>query len=274
MSIEKYVSFAAKSFTLPDICVRLRTILDDPRSSAEDLGDVISVDPSLTAKVLRLANSSLFRFPSQIESVSKAINVIGGEALYNLVIAETASSAFKKFDTASIDIDKHWYASVYCGMVAKNIALQLNIRGAERFFVMGILQNLSELVVAKRAPKQYLKYVESEVQGLPSDKQQAHFGFTFANCSGIILENWHLPMGLFYPVTHMNDIERQSSDLDIAVLALASRVTVSQLEQEKYKDIELVAPEIANMVTLDKELVSHSAEYAEVETSKVVSLIS
>ena len=70
MSLDKYVAFAAKSFTLPDMCVRLRSTLDDPHSSAEDIGQLISADPSLTAKVLRLANSSLFRFPSQIETLS------------------------------------------------------------------------------------------------------------------------------------------------------------------------------------------------------------
>ncbi|MEC9169525.1 MAG: HDOD domain-containing protein, partial [Pseudomonadota bacterium] len=190
MSLDKYVSYAAKSFTLPDICVRLRSTLDDPRSSAEDIGELISADPSLTAKVLRLANSSLFRFPSQVESVAKAISVIGGEALYNLVIAETASTAFKRFDTKLINLDKHWYASVYCGMVAKSLAMRLNVRGAERFFVMGILQNLSELVVAKKETKRYQSYLNAETNGLPHVNQLEHFGFTFAQCSGIILENW------------------------------------------------------------------------------------
>ena len=87
MTLNKYVALAAKSFALPEVCIRIRAVLDDPRSSAEDLGALISVDPSLTAKVLRLANSALFRFPSQVESISKAISVIGGEALYNLVVA-------------------------------------------------------------------------------------------------------------------------------------------------------------------------------------------
>lgn len=273
MSIEKYVAFAAKSFALPDICVRLRAVLDDPRSTADDLGNLIGVDPSLTAKVLRLANSSLFRFPSQIESVSKAINVIGGEALYNIVVAETAGTAFKHFETKYVSIDKHWYSSVYCGMVAKSLAMRLNIRGADRFFVMGMLQNLSELVVAKRSPKRYVAYLDSKSNGLPDEGQRAHFGFTFAHCSGIILQNWNLPLGLSQPVTHMNDGDHQASDIDVGVLALANKITISQLEQEMYGDIELFTSEIANTVSLDMELVRMSAEYAEIETAKVVSLI-
>ena len=218
MPLEKYVSYAAKSFTLPEICVRLRSTLDNPRSSIEDIAVLISADPSLTAKVLRLANSSLFRFPSQIESVTKAINVIGGEALYNLVIAETATTAFKHFDTLLIDLDKHWHASVYCGMVAKSLAMRLNVRGAERFFVMGILQNLSELIVAKKEPKLYDNYRNGKKSDLPHIEQLAHFGFTFAHCSGIILEKWHLPICLFYPVSFMNDAAKYTSDVDVCVL--------------------------------------------------------
>lgn len=273
MSIEKYVAFAAKSFALPDVCVRLRAVLDDPRSSADDMGNLISVDPSLTAKVLRLANSSLFRFPSQIESVSKAINVIGGEALYNIVVAETAGSAFKCFETKYVNLDKHWYASVYCGMVAKSLAMRLNIRGADRFFVMGMLQNLSELVVAKRAPKRYVAYLNTKEGTLPDDNQVAHFGFTFAQCSGIIMENWNLPAALAAPVLHMNNKEKQNSDIDVSILALANNVTVSHLEGDIYRDITLFTKEIANVIAPDKELVRISAEYAEIETSKVVSLI-
>ena len=48
MSLDKYVSYAAKSFTLPDICVRLRSTLDDPRSSAEDIGELISAEASVS----------------------------------------------------------------------------------------------------------------------------------------------------------------------------------------------------------------------------------
>lgn len=273
MSLEKFVSFAVKSFTLPDVCVRIRTVLDDPRSSAEDIGQLISIDPSLTAKVLRLANSSLFRFPSQIDSVAKAVNVIGGEALYNLVIAETASTAFKSFDNELIELDKHWHASVYCGMVAKSVAKRLNIRGAERFFVMGILQNLSELVVAKRAPTCYEKYVSSDKTELPPARQLEHFGFTFSQCSGMILQDWKLPVGLFYPVIYINDESKQTVDVDVCVLALASRITLSQHDKESYGDMELFTPDMANTLHFDMEIIGNSIEYAELETAKIVALI-
>jgi HD-like signal output (HDOD) protein len=70
-------------------------MLDDGRSDFEDISQLIALAPSLSSKLLKLANSPLFRFESQIDSLTKAVNIIGGEALYNLFIAETASSAFE-----------------------------------------------------------------------------------------------------------------------------------------------------------------------------------
>ncbi|MBQ4830951.1 HDOD domain-containing protein [Alteromonas sp. MMG017] len=273
MSLDKYVSFATKSFTLPDICIRIRSVLDNPRSSASDLGDLISLDSSLTAKVLRLANSSLFRFPSQVESVSKAINIIGGEALYNLVVAETANTAFKYFDTQLINLDKHWFDSVYCGMVAKHLAKASNMRGSERFFVMGILQNLSELVIAKRSPELYKSYIEQDNDMLLGARQIQHFGFTFSNCSGTILENWKLPLVLYYPVMHANDMSRQATDSDIALLALASRVTAMQQNEKTDANIELFLEDIANNSGVNIDDVANAIEFADRETAKISMLI-
>ena len=62
MALEQYVAQATQSFTMPDICIRLRSVLDDPRSDISDIGKLISVDPSLSGKILKLANSALFRF--------------------------------------------------------------------------------------------------------------------------------------------------------------------------------------------------------------------
>ena len=71
----------------------------------------------------------------------------------------------------------------------------------------------------------------------------------------------------------MNDVSRQAVDVDVSVLALSSRITINQLEPQRYGDIALFTPEIANNIDLDMEVINNSAEYAEVETTKVSSLI-
>jgi hypothetical protein len=87
------------------------------------------------------------------------------------------------------------------------------------------------------------------------------------------LESWNLPIGLFYPITHVNDEVRQSSDREIGVLALSNRIAVRQLDKENHSGIELFTSEIANTVSLDMEMVSNATDYAERETVKIAALI-
>lgn len=273
LSLNKYVAFAAKSFSMPDVCLRLRERIDDPRSNAADIAQLICIDPSLTAKVLRLANSSLFRFPSEVESIEKAVNIIGGEALYNLVVAETTNSAFACFSSELINLDTHWYKSVYCGMLAKYLARHLQVRGSDRFFVMGILLNLSELVVAKCAPEGYLTYRDNE-SAIPShERQQEHFGFTFSYCSGTILRDWRLPLVIYYPVMNVDDQKKQLIDVDVGLLALASRITEMRQGKKCYNEIELFCKEVPNSVNADMDAIANAITFAEKETAKVSQLI-
>ncbi|NMH59178.1 HDOD domain-containing protein [Alteromonas ponticola] len=273
MSLTKYVSYASQSFTLPDICLRIRDILDDHRSDADDIARLISVDPSLTAKILRLANSALFRFPSQIGSISKAVNVIGGEALYNLVVAETANTAFTQFNSPLINPDQHWRNSVFCGMVAKYLAKHCRIRGIERFFVMGILQNLSELVVAKCSPEKYEAYLNDDSDLLPWVKQLSHFKFTFAHCSGTIMESWRLPLSLYFPVVHLHNDKQKVVDAEIAVLAIAVRTLFNEQQEDDNNKIELISPELEKIIKIEKETINDAIHYSRRETDMIASLV-
>lgn len=267
--MEKYVEYATQSFTLPNICLRLRDMLDDNRSDMDDLARLIGIDPSLTAKILKMANSALFRFPSQVDSITKAVSVIGGEALYNLVMAETASTAFKHFNSEHIRLDKHWVQSVYNGLVAKNIAKLCHIRGSERFFVMGILHNLSELVIAKHEPEKYLNYIQRSSELLPWENQQEEFGFSFAECSGAIMEKWKLPLPLFYPVSHVHDLDKQTADIDIGLLACSLRVTIREKNKAAYGNIELLPSNAANNLKVSGEDLANAVSHANSETDKI-----
>jgi HD-like signal output (HDOD) protein len=268
MSITPIIKYANKSFTLPDTCIRLRQVLDDPRSSAEDMAQVMSVDPSLCAKVLRLANSALFRFPSQVISISKALNIIGGEAAYNISMAETANLAFKSFTTEHIDFNQFWERSVFTGIIAKSIAQQIQKRGSERFFVMGILMNLSELVCATKLEAKYLNYLESKKTSTPLETQRSTFGFTFSNCSGLIIENWRLPENLYANMVQLSLYEHQQLQRDESILYIAATMADMQLGQSLLETPNLNMQAIQSIGLNDYEY-DIILEFAQAETSKI-----
>ena len=84
------VSGVVRLVSLPEVCIRVNEMLDDPKISASDIGKIISQDPGLTARLLKIVNSAFYGFPSRIETVSRAVTVIGLRELRGLVLAASA----------------------------------------------------------------------------------------------------------------------------------------------------------------------------------------
>jgi HD-like signal output (HDOD) protein len=247
-------------------------MLDDPRSGVKEMAQLMSLDPSLSAKVLRLANSALFRFPSQVTSVPKALNIIGGEAAYNISMAETANLAFKSFTTPLLDFNQFWEKSVLTGVIAQAVAQQTQERGSERFFVMGILMNLSELVCATRLADKYQRYLERDEGRLALESQKEVFGFTFAQCSGLILEGWHLPENLYTAMRGLNLYEHQQLGKDESIMYLSATMADLNQGQAILQNAELHLQAIQCIGLNDYEYdIIH--EFAQSESSKIAQAI-
>ena len=226
MTAKKYASKVKESFALPEVCVSIRNMLDNPQTDADDIAALISLDPSLCSKLLKLANSALFRFPSQISSISKAINIIGGEALYILVMSETAANAYQHFANDVVDLKRFWKQSVLCGVMAQNLCKTLKVRGSERFFLMGLLGNFAELVIAQQSPK-IAKACESEIKEVyPWQSQKKHLGFYYTDCTAEILKNWQLPTQLYEPLHLIHSAKAATENKEAAVLYLAYRTAL------------------------------------------------
>jgi HD-like signal output (HDOD) protein len=264
---------ASQSFVLPDICVRIRSMLDDDNTSLDDIGALIALDPSLSSKLLKLANSSLFRFESQIDTLSKAIGVIGGEALYNLVMAETASSAFEHFSSDVIDLKRFWLQSVYAGLVAKHLAKIARIRGSERFFVLGLLHNIGELLVAVQAPELAIKSSQYSETVCPWQKQQQILGFDYAQCSSELMQMWSLPSQLYLPIKYTHDENKALNNKEIAVIFCAVRASVAMANQDMYTIHQLVPPLVISALKLENYDLNAAVKYALMESDNIITLM-
>ncbi|NCP63823.1 MAG: HDOD domain-containing protein [Paraglaciecola sp.] len=264
---------ASQSFALPDICVRIRTMLDDSNTSLDDIGNLIALDPSLSSKLLKLANSPLFRFESQIDTLSKAIGVIGGEALYNLVMAETASSAFEHFSSDVIDLKRFWLQSVYAGLVAKHLAKIARVRGSERFFLLGLLHNIGELLVAVQAPDMAIQCNQYDAVTSPWKRQQQILGFDFARCSADLLEMWRLPSQLYTPVMHIHQENMALQNKEIAIIYIAVRASVGMTNDGLYTVGQLVTPLVLKSLKLDQDDLHDAVKYASMEADSIIAIM-
>jgi len=245
MKISDVVSAATNTFSLPQVCTKLREVLDDPRSEFSDLAKVIATDPILSAKLLRLANSAFFRFSQQVETVQKAVSIMGGEAVYDLAIAEAMSCAKNQFQSNLLDTNQLWLDSLFRGVLAKEIAKSKRVRGAERFFVLGIMSRLSEMVIAAHFESTYERYVNQKKLSLPWHAQRAELGFTFANANGAICEVWGLPPKICRPISTIFSVQHKHLDNDAKTLQLAIKMTFHHYKDPRFLDVSSLEPELS-----------------------------
>lgn len=270
MQASDYAVKATNSFALPDICLRIRDMLDDDNSAIEDIAKLVSLDPSLASKLLKLANSPLFRFRSQIDSLTKAVNVIGGEALYNLVMAETAGTAFEHFSNEQVDLAKFWKQSILTGLIAKHLAKLSRIRGSERFFLLGLLHNIGELVVTKQTPAKAISCLAFDENVSPWKIQKQTLGFTYADCTAEMLKLWHLPTQLHNPIKFLHDEEKALSNKEISIISTAACVAVALVNEDVYTAKSLVNIVVLEKAGLDEELLDDAINYALMEADKLL----
>ena len=140
--------------SLPHIFTEINRVISDPRSSAIHVANVISKDPNLTTKLLRIVNSAFYGFPSKIDTISRAVTILGSKQLSTLALGTSVLEIFKDIPADLVDMKSFWEHSVACGAAARMIASYRNIVNTERLFVAGLLHDIGRLVTYKYLPQQ------------------------------------------------------------------------------------------------------------------------
>ena len=108
----EYAEKAEKICVLPDVYLRLKELMDDEKATLADIANIIALDPALSSKLLKVANSALFNFPREIDTISKAISILGMEEVHNLINTYGVTEAFSSVNNNVID------KLGYCGWIA------------------------------------------------------------------------------------------------------------------------------------------------------------
>jgi len=258
MQAAELVKGIAKLASLPEVCIRVNEMVDDPRSSAADIGKVISHDTALTAQLLRMANSAFYNFPSNVDTISRAVTVVGERELRYLVLALSAVRTFSQIPVELINMASFWRHSVYCGVVARLVAGKCHVLHSERLFVAGLLHDVGMLVMMNRAPdlaRQALAAAESgEKQRYEAEIEL--FGFDHAEVGGALMRQWNVPEALCETVACHHDVGKaENAKLDAAVIHIANVVANrAELEVDHEGPLPQVDPRAWDVTGLSEEV--------------------
>ena len=135
--------------TIPRVVQQIAAAVQDPDVDARRLGQLLSQDPVLSAKVLRLANSSFFGGQRSMASIDAAVALIGTQALGRLVLAGGVSSSFG--EVPGIDLPTFWRDSLVAATAAQRLAARLGAE-VEEAYVSGLLHGTGHLILCKTYP--------------------------------------------------------------------------------------------------------------------------
>ncbi len=226
-SASELVKSAKDLFSLPDIYFQLNRMIHDQRFSLEDIGKVIAKDPALSASLLRVVNSALYGFQSRIDTIPRAIAIVGIDDLYNLVVATCVVDRFNKIPTDLVDMTAFWMRSVHCAVVCKLLAKNSAVLHAERLFLAGLLHDIGSLVLYQKMPEQALRVLSAigHDRRLLAGFEQEIIGFTHTDVGRELLKLWALPESLYEVIGCYEEPEATPvHKLDAHLLNIASRL--------------------------------------------------
>ncbi|MGB1263317.1 MAG: HDOD domain-containing protein [Cognaticolwellia sp.] len=273
MNVNDYIEKASELFVLSDSFIRIKELIDDECSTIDDIADVILLDPALTATILKLANSSFFNYPGKIDTVSKAVLVLGISEIYNLSIAFFTKQAFKDLDVQQGYLDNFWCKSVDCALMVKYLGAKLNLPNAERLFIVGLLYNLGELAVQQFSPDKVAKANAASTNDLPWQQQQQLFGFTYGACGAALLTQWQLPMSIIEPISNQDNDDFSDSSQEGKVLYIAKRMMLSQYDCHSLPFEQLLAEDIIQPLGIDQQFVESAKTYCDFERLSILSIL-
>jgi len=229
VTLEELLRQAEGLISFPEVCIRINAMVDDPGVSATDIGKVIQQDPALTARLLRIANSPLYGFASRIDTVSRAVTVLGGKEIRDLAFATSAIRAFNVRPGLEV-IEELWVHNIYCAIACRKLAESSTRGRAESTFIAGLLHDIGRLLFISLLPEDSAEKIQQlSATGHGESNlclaEREVVGFDHAEAGGELIRQWSLPDSLHECVRYHHDpAKADRHPLEVAIVHLADCV--------------------------------------------------
>jgi HD-like signal output (HDOD) protein len=188
--------------SLPTSVVKVIELCNDPRSSPADLNYVISLDPVLTGRVLKLINSAYYGQDQRVTSLVRAIIMLGLNTVKNLALSTAVvENLGKRAGPRGVDMEAFWRHSLGVGVAARILAKkrQVDPERLEEYFTAGLLHDIGKIPLNSVHPRAYATALRSgKLRHIPLIRaEDSLLGINHCVCGGLIVEAWKLrgPVG-------------------------------------------------------------------------------
>jgi diguanylate cyclase (GGDEF)-like protein len=210
VEIDRFVNSVDDLPTLPGIAIRIMEAIQVEEPDIDELGSIISTDPPLSAKILKVANSSFYSLPTRITTINHAIKLLGIFAVKNLALSFSLIDSFGSQDSAARISSNFWRNAFIGSISAKLLAQKIQPSFSEDAFFLGLLQDIGMLVINYCLPKQYDLVKAETVKGKlkPHEAENQILGYNHMQVGKHLIEKWGLPDTFSIPIGHHHHPEK------------------------------------------------------------------
>ncbi|MCX5662935.1 MAG: HDOD domain-containing protein [Planctomycetota bacterium] len=230
--------------TLPEITLKIIRLVEDPDSTAQDLNKIISNDPALGARVLKVVNSAFYGLPGQIGSINRAIVLLGLNAVKNIAIAASLTKLFRGGQVCpTFNAKDLWTHSIAVGTGTRLLAKKVNLGLPDEAFLAGLIHDLGIMVEMQARRAKFTETMEKLDAGQGSvtlrQAELAVIGATHEQFGAALCKAWKFPLSFAYVTGfHHRPLELAESNRTLTALVHIADILASNLQLGYSRTVE------------------------------------
>lgn len=280
MTLDTLVQRTGRLLAIPRVVGEVLKLLSDPDSRQSAIAALLAHDPALVAIVLRLANSPAFAPARTVDSVERAIMLLGRDHLRRLVIAGAVTQASERLPMQNLlPLEVFWRHSAYCAVIARLLAELEAPDLAGTVFLGGLMHDLGQLILFSQAPEAahlaFLRSLSEPDSISPQSAERAELGFDHAQLGGALAAHWGLPDVLCACLRfHHSPLDApETFRLPVVLVHLANTgAHLAELDSRDWRDAPPVDPAVWAAVRMRPESLLESVEKAQHQVLAVEAL--
>ncbi len=231
VSLEQLVEAVNDLPALPHVVVQVMKLSEDPDSTAQDINNVLTQDQSMTARVLRLANSAFYGFPRRISTVTDAVVLLGFRTIRSIVLAASVSEILnQEIGGYALEPGELWRHSQSSAIAARIIAKRIKYPAVDVAYTAALLHDIGKVILNSYMKEAYYEVVEKvENTNIPfNEAEMAVMGYDHAQAGARVAEKWNLPPELVEAIMLHHEPEKATINKKLtAIVHVADIISVT-----------------------------------------------
>ena len=217
--------------SLPAAAIRIIELVQQPDVTVTELADAIAVDPALTSKVLKTANSPLYAQSRSISRLRDAVMLLGLRTMKTLALGFSLIDQLKMQGQAGFDHKRFWEQSLYAATAARTIAKRSGLPDPEEAFLGGLLQGLGVLACQQALGTEYVAVYNAASGDTTrlAELERAAFGFDHVTAATALAGRWNFPESLAACLIHASEPEKAPAATRQVVQSVAAGCRVAEV---------------------------------------------